>query len=110
MPSDDDDQDPEADADDKDDVDADDDETETDKEQAAYQRGLAMGRTRENKRCSRIFLARRRCWPSGSRRDAGIHHARTDKRRGPVVCMSIAGAAATSRAPLALDDRMANRN
>lgn len=51
---DDDDQDPEADADDDDDAKAEDDMD--DKEKAAFRRGVALGRQRENARASRIFL------------------------------------------------------
>lgn len=100
---DDDDQDVEADADDKDDVDA---EGEDDKEQAAYQRGLAMGRAREGKRCSRIFLAP----GAAGRPDLAATLAFTTRSTSAEAgrLMSVVGA--TPRRGASLDDRMASRS
>ena len=103
---DDDDQDSEADAEDKS-GDDDDDETETDKEKAAYQRGLAMGRVRENKRCSRIFLAP----AAAGRPDLAATLAFTTRNSSAEAgrLLTVVGAAAPSRGR-GLDDRMAGRN
>ena len=97
---DDDKQDSEADAED-DDVDA---ESEDDKEQAAYQRGLAMGRARENTRCSRIFQSP----AAAGRPDLAATLAFTTRNTSAEAgrLMGVVGAAPRARS---LDDRMAGR-
>ncbi|MGI4764561.1 MAG: hypothetical protein ACRYGP_05790, partial [Janthinobacterium lividum] len=98
------DQDADADADDKDDVDA---ESKDDKEQAAYQRGLAMGRVRENKRCSRIFLTA----AAAGRPDVAATIAFTTRNTSAEAgrLMGVVGAAALGRRSASLDDRMGAR-
>lgn len=99
------DQDSDADAEDKGD-DADDDETETDKEKAAYQRGLAMGRARENKRCSRIFLNA----GAAGRPDLAATLAFTSRTTSAEAGRLISVAGMSTRRNATLDERMASRS
>ena len=98
-------QDPEADADD-DDTDAE--EGMDEKDAKAFRRGLAVGRTRENARGTRIFLAA----AQAGRPDLGATLAFTTRNTSGeatrVMQAAVAGTPAPSR-PRTLDNRMGSR-